>query len=637
MISLQNDIEEITLLNKHINQQLILKGGTTNDIKNIYDKNKTHCFWISFITTWLILYNVYKYNYSHIISKYPISNSFIGGASTNDYDYYVDQLSDTFIYIDQFNDLFAMGRMLIRMGLGRMSGVIYRVTLPRRFLIWTIINIVLLIFLLVASPIIENGMYVPCFGCNKSTKIFKCLPGTGHGSIGCSVYKKILMFFSNIFNWIIEIKDFIRGFISFIKKSTHKIKSLISIIYKKLLNIIKAPTDLLNELIKKGLPLLNIDSNFEVDIGKILLGETYCDTRDCIYEKDGKIKEHGSNLFFKTLFWILKEILYLPDPFPRLDWSLSGGEINKLSNKDIKIIKQYKNENVNDKKQKLLEQTIKYDSMTLNNINKQLSILKDRISRPEFYDESRKYKETQNKSREYYNKKYKLLKDKYKVQILQLEKQKTLLEENLKTKNNDYDRNILYINFIKLLTKIKFNPIENIAYMVNKIIIIANKILQTIIIQPLSIIVNSVISVCSYVINTMISILKNTILKEILKPIKNILPKIKTIPITIYKLYTWISEVGISNFILYGFIETIQSQIGNIMPYIAIIIIACIILTILIICPLIGLYSQISNIFYIIIVIQKIISSIIFYINEYINNMKEDIDEYLEYLFINFI
>lgn len=631
MTSLQNDIQEITLLNKHINQQLILKGGATNDIKNICDKNKTHCFWIFFITTWLILYNVYKYNYSLIISNSPISNSFIGGASKNDDDYDTDQLDDNFI---SSNNVL---REFINT-LNKSVTVIYYKTLPYRVIIWTSINIILCVFLLFATPIIENGMNIPCFGCNKSTTFFKCLPGTGHGSIGCSVYKKILIFFSNLFNWIIKIKNFIRGFISFIKKATNKIKNIIYTIYKEILYVIKAPADLLNKLIENGLPLLDISSDWEIDISKVLLGETDCDINDCIYNKDGTIKEHGANFFFKTFFWILKEILYLPDPFPKLDWSLSGGQINKLSNKDKKIIKQYKNEEINDKKHKLLEETIKYDKMTLNNINKYLSILKDHLNRPEFYHKL-KEKDKKNKiykSDEYYNKKYKLLKDEYKVRILQLEKQKTLLEENLKKKNKDYDRNILYINFIKLLTKIKFNPIENIAYLVNKIIIIVNKILQTIIIKPLSIIISAVISVCSYVINTMISILKNTILKDILKPIKNILPKIKSIPITIYKLYTWISDVGISNFILYGFIETLQSQMGNIMPYIGVIILACIILTILIICPLIGLYSQISNIFYIFIVIQKIISSIIFYIIEYIINMKESIDEYFKSLFSNF-
>ena len=86
--------------------------------------------------------------------------------------------------------------------------------------------------------------------------------------------------------------------------------------------------------------------------------------------------------------------------------------------------------------------------------------------------------------------------------------------------------------------RIVFNPIDLIARFINGMIYIVNKTLEYVIVKPLQLIIEGVMKMCEFLLDCLISVLK-IIVNEILKPLGGIISKIKVIPVSIYKCFSW--------------------------------------------------------------------------------------------------
>ena len=87
----------------------------------------------------------------------------------------------------------------------------------------------------------------------------------------------------------------------------------------------------------------------------------------------------------------------------------------------------------------------------------------------------------------------------------------------------------------------------------------------------------------------MIDILKNNVLNHILVPLGKIIPKLKTIPTSIYRIYTLIVDIGPSNLIFYGLFDLVNSMLGDILYWNNNL---CGYNHVLVVCPYLGLMYQ---------------------------------------------
>ena len=166
------------------------------------------------------------------------------------------------------------------------------------------------------------------------------------------------------------------------------------------------------------------------------------------------------------------------------------------------------------------------------------------------------------------------------------------LEKKIKSNENSYDKNKKYKLFLRIFCKIIFSPIKIILSLFNSIIWLLNNTIKYIIVIPIEFIIKQVINLVRTLIEKMIDILKNNVLNHILVPLGKIIPKLKTIPTSIYRIYTLIVDIGPSNLIFYGLFDLVNSMLGDILPYIGIIIICAVIITVLVVCPYLGLMYQ---------------------------------------------
>ena len=112
-----------------------------------------------------------------------------------------------------------------------------------------LIILILLIVYVCCNFILDRKLYLPCWGCQDGNIIFKCMPGTGKGSISCTIYTEFL----NTIKTILKQFKFIGDFINIIKDA---IKTLVinSILY--IVNILQDGLQmLLVKVLKKFLML----------------------------------------------------------------------------------------------------------------------------------------------------------------------------------------------------------------------------------------------------------------------------------------------------------------------------------------------------------------------------------------------
>lgn len=723
MVNFNDEINEIILLNKNINYHLTQHGGSNKDKFNITKDNKVHINWTIFITTIIIIYCLIK---KIIYDSTVISGKMNGGN--------IDFSKEKGVIVDEIND--SITKIY--------NNFIYNYILPNLHYIiiyLLVFNLVILILIFVGKIITENGIYIPCFGCSKSSRYFKCMPGTGDGSISCEIHKKTLQSFKTIIdlvnkisNSILKISDFLRNIIVLVKEQ------IISV-YTTILFIFGLPAKFLKKLVYL-IPFIELPYDFTIDFGKMFVNSDHTGEA-CIFELDenGHITDelrddHGTNIIFKDYFKIYKLAAEMPEPFPKLDWDLSvgGGKLNGggiNGGKDVTYVNEVlvrAHNSVNKVQETLNENDLNkaynhynrlksfiQDKTIFNKIKSQVSDDKmisfinyvEKIGRklaeikrkieinkkkltPEELAAKKKQQEIEEKHKQEYlvnsmeytgtsiddsnfEDQYKDMKKKEtnenrkeaseindlesknkenvklheniqssKEAIIKLEndivkyknyindlnktpknrvifknnklssKQNTMLKNSyraiintkekklkeLTTKTNkkekSWDPNYLYKTFLKIFVKIKFSPVKLITGLINGIIMLLNKTIKYVIVIPIEYIIETVISLVTLVIKTIIKILRENVLNNVLQPLGKLLPKLKTIPISIYKIYTLIVEIGPLNMIYYGLFDAVNSIIGDIVPYIGVLIICVVILTILIVCPYLGLLYQCS-------------------------------------------
>lgn len=725
MVNFNDEIDEIILLNKNINYHLTQHGGSNKNKFNITKENNLHINWTVFITTIIIIYCLLK----QVIYD---STKELGKMSGGNIDYSKEKSKIVDEINNSINELY--------------NNFIYTYIIPNLhyiILYLLLFNLVILILIFIGKIITENGIYIPCFGCSKSSRYFKCMPGTGNGSISCDIHKKTLQSFKTIIdlvnkisNSILKITGVLRYIISFVKEQ-------IITVYTTILFIIGLPAALLKKLVHL-IPFIELPYSFTIDFGKWFVHSDYTGEA-CIFKLDenGNLTDelrddHGTNFIFKDYFKIFKLAAEMPEPFPKLDWDLSvgggklnGGELN--GGKDVTHVNEvllYAYNSVNKVQETLNENdlnkaykhynTLKsyiQDKTIFNKIKSQVSrdkiisfiryvqkigrklaeikrkieINKKKLTPEELaarkkqqeLEEKRKekdmvsslentgttiddsnfeneYRDKKNKETREHRKeanrindlesknkknaklhdniqgdkdkiiklendivKYKnyindlnktkenrvifknnklsakqitILKNSYNAIIITKEKKLKELTTKTKKKQKGWDPDYLYKIFLKIFVKIKFSPAKLLTGLINGIIWVLNKIIKYVIVIPLQYIIEAVMSLVTLVIKTIIKILRENVLNHILQPLGKLLPKLKTIPISIYRIYTLIVEIGPLNMIYYGLFDTINSIIGDIVPYIGVLIICVIIFTILIVCPYLGLIYQCSYI-----------------------------------------
>ena len=58
--------------------------------------------------------------------------------------------------------------------------------------IMILIILILIIVYVCCNFILDRKFYLPCWGCQEGNIVFKCMPGTGKGSISCTIYTEFL-------------------------------------------------------------------------------------------------------------------------------------------------------------------------------------------------------------------------------------------------------------------------------------------------------------------------------------------------------------------------------------------------------------------------------------------------------------
>ena len=179
--------------------------------------------------------------------------------------------------------------------------------------ILVIVSSILIMF--VIGNIMGQGIYIPCFGCGKSSKVFKCIPGTGHGSSQCSAYKKTLGIWNGFIGSIGSIGGATDSLVHFIGRAISFIVNGVIWLFKKIMGLFLLPGKLLDSL-ASAIPYMSVSSSFEINLGESLLGCKSKSTDECLYVfKNGsntyELRKHGNGKFLKEIFSIIKEFLKL--------------------------------------------------------------------------------------------------------------------------------------------------------------------------------------------------------------------------------------------------------------------------------------------------------------------------------------
>ena len=360
-----NNINEILFLHKQLNYELSMKGGSKDilNFKEEVEKNKPYFTLVFSITTIIILYVVF----SKLIDKEQKFYMLGGESLTDKIEDKVDQLYEK------------ADKMTYKIEL-KLNMVILKVKLFFSIYGTKIILIIVLICLLIfisLNFILDRKLYLPCYGCSESTVLYKCIPGTGKGSISCTIYTQILDKLEKFIGSIKYIKYIIKKFTNAIENTINTIKSLIEkfkLLKIKLFGINFA--DILDAL-SSFLKPIKIPDKWGFNLGVLLICPHNGGTGlGCIYDKNGKLRTtdkhkyndcHGSadKTGFLYIFWKMIRIILEKEPFPPLKWPQFGGDDHFVSKdtyeKQLESEVKFKNKN--------LEEQWKKEENKLSNIN----------------------------------------------------------------------------------------------------------------------------------------------------------------------------------------------------------------------------------------------------------------------------
>ena len=184
---------------------------------------------------------------------------------------------------------------------------------------------------LVCMCLIDIKIYLPCYGCDTGTTFYKCLPGTGKGSIGCTIYTEFLRKIKFILKSITAIKKLILNFKKKILSVFNKLISFIFIFSDLFYKVFGSSIEkIFNAL--RFLKRLEIPDEWGFNFGEFIICPDFSTKGlDCIYNKDGSLRSrHGNNPIFHTFWKMIRVILELPPPIPK--FKMDGGKKFKFDN-----------------------------------------------------------------------------------------------------------------------------------------------------------------------------------------------------------------------------------------------------------------------------------------------------------------
>ena len=354
MYETTSKLNEIVILNRQLRNFLSMKGGGRANIMNLKEKLNEHTIYIIvlFVTTFVSII----YFCTRITTKN--NKGFMeGGSNINDNisdltDSFKDKFYETIDFILEYiNDIHdnilettkEKGGPIIDQANNILSviysfkyNLLWTMPIPPCFPPFLPLIIIIMILIYVCSTfILDRKLYLPCWGCSEGTIFFKCMPGTGKGSISCTIYTELLDKIKLIISQFKYIGDLIVEFKNAINTAINSILYLVD-------NITKWIGEAFNQSIGKIFDLLkflkhiDIPDNWGFNLGEFLLCPDFSTKgNDCIYNKNGSLRsDHGNNPLFRVFWKMIRIILEVPPNIPKFPFG--GGAIKKLRLSKIK-------------------------------------------------------------------------------------------------------------------------------------------------------------------------------------------------------------------------------------------------------------------------------------------------------------
>ena len=543
MYETSSKLNEILLLNKQLRNYLSMKGGTRRDLHNFKEQLNNHKHYIFYL--FCVCFTTIIYLCVHMV---PQNKKFIGGNNTfgdnakeklgevteslsnyfadlfekiNDImsDQY-DALSDTIgdSIETAINPAIISANIAIATAKTAISTLLWATPIPPIFPpLMPLIIIILLIIYGCCNFILDRKLYLPCWGCQDGNIVFKCMPGTGKGSISCTIYTEFL----NTIKMILKQFKFIGDFINIIRDAIKEaINSILSIVN----SITGWVTDAFSQSIGKIFDALKFLKRMEIpdewgfNFGEFLICSNFSlKGNNCIYDENGRLREkHGKGPLLQVFWKMIRIILEVPPSIPKFPFG--GGMKLKLTNL---------------KKPPIVNPKIKkhdIDTKTKSHSKKQVPPVNDK-------------------------------------------------------------KDIIYENLLKVLIKIEINPIKWIAALYNLIVDAINAVIDGILLV-LKEVMTFIFSIITEAAKGLAGAM-GKIFNQLLIPINEVVSIAGKLPKILYKTIKDIFDVGIFAIISYYF----HSMLTNVFPFlkyiksfIIVITLVVIIMSILIICPMIGAY-----------------------------------------------
>ncbi len=403
MYSTSSKLNEIILLNRKLRNALSFRGGSTRKLQDFKGKliqNKLSILYLYISCFFTILYLCYislpqnkrllggaKNSYSSfsdILNDVNKSREYINQILTELYKILnnlhnqlleitkktggpvvdtinkaiggLDKVIDTFLYstplipwaspmililvmLSTINYLYALVCLPLA---GVFIAVQIFVAVPVAVIPITIVYLVLIY--IVCMFLIDSKIYLPCYGCEEGTSFYKCLPGTGKGSVGCTIYTEFLRKIKVILKSITAIKTLIINF-----------KKKIVGVFNKIINFVFLFGDLLYRVFGSSiekifdalrfLRRIEIPDEWGFNFGEFIICPDFSTKGlNCIYNKDGSLRNrHGNNPIFHTFWKMIRVILETPPPIPK--FKLDGGTQFSYDNIEVPQVEQPNIEN----------------------------------------------------------------------------------------------------------------------------------------------------------------------------------------------------------------------------------------------------------------------------------------------------
>ena len=366
MYETSSKLNEILVLNRQLRNYLSMKGGAKKDLFDFKEQLNKHRYYIFYLFCTCFVTIVYL-----SFSMMPKNKKFIGGDSSLD-DNIKDKINDIYLSIsDSFGDLFGnLSEMIseeydklfnmvseeyekisseIFESLDNAIGPIIEITNKGiagfwsqvYTFLWTVpiagflppfaplMIIIVLIIYGVCNFILDRKLYLPCWGCQDGNIVFRCMIGTGKGSIGCTIYTELLNTIKLILKQFKFIADFVNILKDAIKKAINSILYLVEHITGWVTEAFSQSVGKIFDALK-FLKRLVVPDNWGFNFGEFLICPDFSTKGDdCIYYKDGSLRDrHGNNPLLHVFWKMIRVILEVPPPIPKFPFG--GGMKLKL-------------------------------------------------------------------------------------------------------------------------------------------------------------------------------------------------------------------------------------------------------------------------------------------------------------------